>query len=411
MSNSDRPVYVSFDRVPSPKGAAVHIREFVRSVGRELGGVDLVTPDADALVPSVDRDRWPGVDHHRLPSPGRNLIQRAGQFRAHLSRWFTGRRRLVHFRSIFEGYPLALHKDRAAAHLIYEVNGLPSIELKYHHPEVADDRELLAKLRAQEGACLRAADQVITPSQVTADYLIERGADPDKVQVIPNGVDLELFAFQEPGELVSGDQVRVLYAGTMSAWQGVRQAIEALAQYRRDHPAVLTIIGPTRGHQRQQLESWCQQAGVLEYVRLIPPLSQRELAALHHQHDVVLAPLLANDRNTVQGCCPLKILEAMSCGVPVIASDLPVVRALARPDAEALLVRPGSPKAIKDGILRLRREAMLGPRLAHAARRRVESRFTWKRSCERLIDVYRRGLASADTSRSSAPSRDTSALG
>ena len=107
---------------------------------------------------------------------------------------------------------------------------------------------------------------------------------------------------------------------------------------------------------------------------------------------VVVAPLLANDRNTVQGCCPLKVLEAMASGVPLIASDLPVVRALARDGEHALLVRPGSGKAIKDAMLRLGAEPGLRTQLADAARRRIESMFTWRRSGAALVELYREML-------------------
>ena len=412
MSMNERLAYVSFDRVPSPKGAAIHIREFVRSLGRRLGGVDLVTPSAEARTIEADRDRWPGVDHYQLPADGRDLIQRVMNFRRALAQFFRERRRLVHFRSIFEGYPIAMHRERTADCLIYEVNGLPSIELKYHHPDVADDRELLTKLRHQEDVCLAAADRIVTPSAVTASYLIERGAAPDKVTVIPNGVDTGLFSYAEPARWRSirpQEPLRMLYSGTLSPWQGIRHALDALSLYNRDAAAQLTIIGPTRGHQRRQLEEWCRQEDLRDSVELLPPMSQRELAMAHHDHDVIIAPLLSNDRNTVQGCCPLKVLEAMASGVPLIASDLPVVRALARDDQEALLVRPGSGKAIKDAMFRLDREPGLAARIAAAARRRVNKQFTWKQSCEQLVAVYEEALAA--TSPSSARSSDASASG
>jgi glycosyltransferase involved in cell wall biosynthesis len=123
-------------------------------------------------------------------------------------------------------------------------------------------------------------------------------------------------------------------------------------------------------------------------VRLLDPLSQHELAALYHEHDVAVVPLLRNDRNVVQGCCPLKVLEAMACGTTVIASDLPVVRAMAEDDREALLVRPGSGKAIKDAVLRLVANPELGRRLSAAARARVEECLTWEIAGRRLVHAY-----------------------
>lgn len=419
MSNSDRFTYVSFDRVPSPKGAAIHITEFVRALGKEFGAVDLVTPDSETREAHHERDRWPGVDHYQLPATGSNLIVRALSFRRSLERFFGSRHRIVHFRSIFEGYPLALHRHLIADQLVFEVNGLPSIELKYHHPDVADDRELLAKLRAQEDTCLEVADCILTPSNVTKNYLIDRGVAAAKITVIPNGVHPDVFTFANTNAWASQSDataaqaslppVRMLYAGTFSVWQGVQHAIDALALLQRDRTAQLTIVGPSRGDQRQQLDAWCQRAGVPDSVRIVPPLSQLELASLHHQHDVVVAPLLANDRNIVQGCCPLKILEAMASGVPLIASDLPVVRDLARPEVDALLVRPGSGKAIKDAVLRLCCEPSLAQRLAASARQRIEKSFTWQHSRKQLIACYRSLLASSSASKERKA--DTSAAG
>ena len=66
---------------------------------------------------------------------------------------------MVQFRSIFEGLPLLRLKPRPR--LIFEVNGLPSIELKYRYPKVVDDRELMRKLVAQEAGlpCCRRLDR------------------------------------------------------------------------------------------------------------------------------------------------------------------------------------------------------------------------------------------------------------
>ena len=78
----------------------------------------------------------------------------------------------------------------------------------------------------------------------------------------------------------------------------------------------------------------------------------------------------------------------MASGTPLIASDLPVVRELATDEVEALLVRPGSAKAIKDGMLRLRSEEGLAGRVSLAARARVERDFTWDRAQAALVEAY-----------------------
>ena len=118
-------------------------------------------------------------------------------FRSHFMPKRSGRKfPIVHFRSIFEGHPIARHKSQHGGKLVFEVNGLPSIELKYHYPAVADDRDLIEKLITQEQICIEAADLLVTVSEVTANHLISRGADPARIRVIPNGVDLTIFQYQ-----------------------------------------------------------------------------------------------------------------------------------------------------------------------------------------------------------------------
>ena len=410
-------VYVSYDRFPAPKGAATHIRAFVEALAREYRPLDLVTvaaaeaSEVPALADHHDDHRGgdqaandvachlpSGVLHTPLPARGADVIERVRGFRAHLLAWWGTRRPAVaHVRSIFEGYPLAREKARYCEQLVFEVNGLPSIELKYHYPAVADDRELLQKLVAQEQCCLAAADLIVTVSEVNAAYLRNRGVDNRRMVVIPNGVDLDCFEYCPPRQGASlqlGDERSLLYAGTWSAWQGVQTAIEALALYRRDRPATLTIVGDGRPRQARALREFAAALGVESHVRLVPGVGQRALARFHHAADTVLAPLLANDRNLTQGCCPLKVLEAMASGTPLVASNLPVVASLARHEIEALLVAPGSAKAIKDALLRLDESPGLASQLSRAARQRVEAEFGWQRAQSQLLEAYRRMFAS-----------------
>ena len=174
----------------------------------------------------------------------------------------------------------------------------------------------------------------------------------------------------------------------MSTWQGVGVAIEALRLYRRDLPACLTVVGHSRPRQKKSLQNFAFDQGVGPHVRFLDPVEKPELAKLHHHADVILAPLTSNDRNLVQGCCPLKVLEAMASGTPLVASDLPVVRELADNDVDAILVRPGSAKALKDGLLKLTKESGLALRLSESARQKVMSEFSWKKAQQTLLSAY-----------------------
>lgn len=378
--------YLCFDVVPAPKGAAIHIAAFTQALAQWRGPVQFVSVSPTPEIgPTVER--WPGVIHTSLPVYGKTLIDRVITFRQQLKQWLVGQQfDVIHVRSMYEGFPIAQQKSKYCQTLILEVNGLPSIELKYRYPRVADDRELMHKLMAQEEICLEQADRVITVSQVTRDYLIQRGVSPTKIQVIANGVNLELFPYQFPQ--LDPESLRLLYFGTLSAWQGVDLAIEALGLYDRDFPATLTIVGPAKSKQVRSLTKLATKLGVDKYLHILEPLSQPDLCQQMHVADVILAPLKPNDRNCIQGCCPLKVLEGMASGTPVITSDLPVVQELGISDTHFLAVRPGSAKAIKDGLLRFRADPELGLRLSRAARSQIENHYTWHHATQNLIACY-----------------------
>lgn len=378
-----RLAYIAFDSVPAPKGASTHIAAFARALAGRFGHLDLITPGNE----SQTIERWPGVFHTELPAQGVSLIDRVLCFQAYLTRWLRQHPcTIVQFRSPFEGLPLLELSPRPK--LVFEVNGLPSIELKYRYAGVEDDRELLRKLVAQEMACLRAADRVITPSAVTARFLVgERGARA--AQVIANGVDLSVFAV---GRLAKPPQVDNLphsfslcYFGSLHSWQGVELAIRALAQVRESIDARLTIIavGDT-----EPITRLAKKLQVVDHVSVLPAMAQAELAAHICASHAVLAPLALNDRNLQQGCCPLKILEAMACGVPVIAGDLPVVRELGCDGTHFLLVKPGSVDQTSEAILRLHADPAAARRIGANANRHIEQNFTWQHAGAALVKVY-----------------------
>lgn len=382
-----RLAYISFDTVPAPKGAATHIEAFARALARQFGRLDLITAAAGAAVLAAEVERWPGVFHTELPANGASLIDRVLCFRRFLEfRIRCAPPAAVQFRSIFEGFPLLDLVPRPK--LIFEVNGLPSIELKYRYPRVADDRELMEKMIAQERACMDAADRIVTPSAVTARFLAgSRGADGCKIRVIPNGIWLSSSAAERPSP-----PYPLLYFGTLSAWQGIDLAIRAVAQLRRapgTAPVHLTVLGSGNTRQRESLTRLAAKLGVASEVAILPPVERAELEGYLARSFAVLAPLAVNDRNVRQGCCPLKVLEGMAAGVPVIATDLPVTRELGEHGEHLLLVKPGSVDQLALAIERLAGDPELWSRLSRAGREHVSATYTWERAGESLGRVWR----------------------
>ena len=151
----------------------------------------------------------------------------------------------------------------------------------------------------------------------------------------------------------------------------------------------LRIVGSGRKRQRKELEKKIRKLGLCDSIQLEAPVPHHQVPGVISEADVCLAPLALNDRNITQGCCPIKILEYMSCGRPVVATNLPVVRELVREDMDALLFAPDDRDDMIRQILRLLSDRALAADLATRAAAGVRSRFTWHHAGKKLLKVYR----------------------
>ncbi|EFO80695.1 hypothetical protein OSCT_1468 [Oscillochloris trichoides DG-6] len=382
-----RILYTAFDVVPSPKGSSTHITAFVQALATAGYQVDLLTP-SDGHLPS--HDHYAGARLFRVAlDPALSMLRRASHFdaavAAHLA---TQHYDLVHFRSIWGGLAALHAQPQYGYRTLFEVNGLPSIELKYHYPGLADgSREaaaLHAQLRAQETWLIRQSDLLITPAAVTATFLASRGADPARLRVIPNGAT----PLADVAPPLRGDLPTLLYIGTLADWQGLHTLIAAVALVLTVRPVRLRIVGSGRSRQRRALAKLAAKLGVSAAVQIEEPVPHAEVADLIASTDVGVAPLEPNDRNVTQGCCPIKVIEYMAAARPVVAANLPVVRELLHEDVEGLLAIPGNPRDLARCILSLLDDPARAVAMGQRAAVRVRTSLTWQHAQQRLLAVY-----------------------
>ena len=378
-------LYAAFDLVPSPKGASTHITYFTRGLVKAGHKMTLITA-GDPNLPL--RESYAGADLWRAPSTGeQNFLRRAGVYGqfvlAHLQE--QPAYEVVHVRSIWAGFPIISHFGaQRPFKLLYEVNGLPSIEMKYHYPALAGS-PLLAKLQEQEAATLHAADAIICPSRVTADYIASLRVPRAKITVIPNGVDTALY---HAGPAPANEALTLLYTGTLADWQGLDLLVAALPLVEADRPVHLRLVGRGRKRQRKALQKQARKLGVEAQLSIEPPVPHEQLPALIRQADICVAPLGYNDRNVTQGCCPLKVLEYMACGRPTVAANLPVVREIAYADEEIQLFMPEDPVDLARQISVLLAAPEQAAAMGRRAAARIRAEMGWERAVEQLLAVY-----------------------
>lgn len=378
-------LYTAFDIVPSPKGASTHILHNLRGLVNGGYDVHLITPN-DGLLPPEDTIE--GALVTRIPQDlGQNFLARAVHFGksvlAHLA--LHPDYDVVHYRNIWDGFHAAQNKRKFGYKTLFEVNGLPSIELKYHYPGL--DLELLAKIKEQELATLHWSDAIICPSRVTRDYIASLGLNRKLVSVIPNGVSSSDFS-ASPLPSRNGREPTLLYIGTLADWQGLDVLIKALPKILEQQTVRLHIIGRGRSRQRKMLAKQIRKLGLEEYVIVEPAVPHHEIPALIAGADICVAPLGLNDRNVTQGACPIKVLEYMAAGRPLLASNMPIVRELVREDVDGLLFSPNDPEDLARQAMALLNDFELSKRLAESASERALTRFTWHESQKKLLKVY-----------------------
>jgi glycosyltransferase involved in cell wall biosynthesis len=365
-----RALYAAFDRFPSRKGSAVHIDRFARALFEHAGGGLLYVLGGDEL-PAYQREG--DVEIVRYTREAEHVLERAAGYGERLAALLDrlGDLQLAHFRDPWSGVPIVERPGRRYT-AVYEVNGLPSIELPFLYPAIPP--AILAHVAELERRCLERADVVITPSQVTADRLgvdavvIRNGADPAPPAPPPDDVP-ERF---------------LLYFGALQPWQGVDTALRALARLDLE----LVICASVHPRRAKALRRFAFKLGVADRVHWRFALPEAELARYKQHALLSLAPLRDCSRNVVQGCAPLKILESLAAGTPVIASDLPAVREIMRDGEHGRLVAPDRPGELARAI----RVALDYPErlqaMGAAAREHVERELTWERSVHELRALY-----------------------
>jgi glycosyltransferase involved in cell wall biosynthesis len=262
-----RILYTAFDIVPSPKGASTHILSNIR--GLVNGGMDvrLLTP-SDGILPL--EESLEGARVTRIPQDlSQNFLARAAHFGrsvlAHLT--LHSHYDVVQYRNIWDGLSIAQNKIRFGYKTLFEVNGLPSIEIKYHYPGI--DSNLLAKIKEQEIATLHLSDAIVCPSNVTRDYIASLGLSRKRVTVIPNGVSPSDFS-ASPLPAREGRVPVLLYIGTLADWQGLDVLIKALPLILEQQAVRLHIVGRGRSRQRKLLARQVRKLGLEGCVTVQP---------------------------------------------------------------------------------------------------------------------------------------------
>jgi glycosyltransferase involved in cell wall biosynthesis len=351
-------VLASFDRVPDAKGASAHI----------LANAAILARKHDVALISLGTEPAPGLRHRPIHVPEPNWLRRAQIFHERVLRVLASYDfDVYHVRSPWEGLAAPLGRR-----LVYEVNAFYSIEAQYHFPDTIHLPSIRSKLRALELCLLDRSDLVITPSSVTARYLEDLGVPAQRIAVVPNAPSI--------------DVLQLCYIGTLAPWQGLPELISILP--RMTVPFHLTVLTSAASWRARRLIRLARKRGLADRLTLREPMAPAELGAFLATQDIALAPLIPCERNLVQGCMPIKLLDYALAGLPVLAPDMPVVRDVLGPDYR--LYRRWGRSGMAELLDELMRAPALRQELATLGRELVRRCFSHARQDEALHAAYAR---------------------
>lgn len=224
-------------------------------------------------------------------------------------------------------------------------------------------------------------------------------ADPFPVSVIPNGVDSS-FYYPRPRLTSHGDPTTVLFVGRFHRQKNLIFFLEQVARLRDATPDGWRVSLVGDGDERPKLQKCANRLGLMDIITWHGwQKDKAHLLALYQQSDVVVNPSLYEGMPNV-------LLEAMACGLPVVASAVPGNTSLVRSGDTGLLFPLGDGDALCAALQEIREKPELAAILGQNGRRRVEKEFSWDHVARCYLELFDPSAASSpDSLRASHQSR------
>lgn len=218
---------------------------------------------------------------------------------------------------------------------------------------------------------------VVTPCGALARYARDHvGVPADRVRAVHNGVGDSWLAASADGDVPSDPArpVRAVWLGVMQPVKRVPDLVRAVTRVDGLH---LELVGD--GPQRPLVEAAVAAAGIGDRVRFHGFLD--DPAAVLRGADLLVLPSAAE-------ACPMALLQAMACSVPVVASRAGGIPEVVRDRVDGLLVDTGDDAQLVAALAELAADPQLRRRMGRSARERVEERFTVRSCVDALVEVY-----------------------
>ncbi|MGP1375249.1 MAG: glycosyltransferase family 4 protein [Almyronema sp.] len=379
------------------KGGSIHVQEVIRALRHQGATVELFAvrlgnfPPADLIDLTV----------HRLPPVPKGAAALREKVAIAINPDLQRELELAGaFDWVYERYSLWSYSAMEFAQRV----GIPGL-LEVNAPlieEQAQHRSLVHRDRAEQVAkkAFQAAHGLIAVSPAIKTYLSQWVA-ADKIQVIANGVNPCRFSACRPPLPLPRDRqmFTVGFVGSLKPWHGLTHLVNAFARLHQRLPQTrLLIVGD--GPQRLELQAELAQRGLRSVTQLTGAVPPEQIPRLLAAMDVAVAPYPASADFYFS---PLKVVEYMAAGLPVVASQIGQLNQLVQDGTTGLLCPPGDETALALALERLWHSADLRHRLGQAARHYVLTHHTWEAIAQQILAIAQSAPAAPRSAQRSSP--------
>jgi glycosyltransferase involved in cell wall biosynthesis len=363
MSRPLQLAYLSLETPRPGQASQTHIDEIIASLRDRGWRVELfATSGGGASTRSSFLRRFIGYAHAQAA-----LGTRLREFDA------------VFIRSHFMALPLALWARWRNVPVVHEINGTPAdvgVTYRFLKP-FSPVFSWLYRAQYRRAAHLLA----VTPGLV--DWA-RSFASHDRVSLVSNGANTDLF---KPDGACSPIEGRyVIFVGGLVAWHGIGTMLAALK--KPSWPADLRLIIVGDGIERDKVQDARSDPRLVWLGRqpydAIPALLRGALAAL--------CVIENQDGRSGSGVAPLKLFEAMACGVPVIASELPFQAELVRQERAGLVIPASAPDKLAAAVAQLAEDAQTARAMGANGADYVVREASWRRRGDDIHHILKSAL-------------------
>lgn len=234
---------------------------------------------------------------------------------------------------------------------------------------------------------MKRADRVIAVSGAAKAYCVALGVPRDKIEIIPNGVDLSVFNTKVDGsamraKLKIAREPLVVTAIRFVKRKGPVYLVSAFSKVLKSIPnAKLAIAGS--GPEAANLRDQIRKLGMAKSAKILVGLNREEVAELMAAADVFVLPSLVESFGIV-------LLEAMAVGTPIVCTRTEGATEIVDDEVNGVMVPPADSNALADAILRVLNDSKLARALRKNGLKVVQDRFSWKKTAEMTLALYER---------------------